>query len=327
MRLVVRAAAVVLMIVAHTGRASAQDYQSQTVGGSGGAPFTMRCAEGDYLVGLHARSGDWVDAIAPLCARWDVSRQGFLAPGLGPLHGGRGGGVSEIRCDQTSAIKSLVIENAPNRYSSVAMLVPSCASALEPSRRTARVGPDQFGTSIADRIDREAEPGVGSNTTVDYDMSRMPRCNEGDLAVGVFGAAGNFVDRIGLICAPAPRQQVIVMLPGVRNLPSPVQVDAGVGANASATPIAARRCRRGFVWREASPSDFVCVPPESRDRVRQENATARTRVDADGAQGPNTCAAGFVWREAFDGDVVCVAPEIRALARQENNLAASRTVQ
>jgi hypothetical protein len=37
-------------------------------------------------------------------------------------------------------------------------------------------------------------------------------------------------------------------------------------------------CRLGFVWREASPEDHVCVKPEIRARTLRENETASTRV-------------------------------------------------
>ena len=92
-----------------------------------------------------------------------------------------------------------------------------------------------------------------------------------------------------------------------------------------ASPAAAQACKSGFVWREARPSDLVCVTPESRERVREENATASQRVQPGGGNsGPFTCRSGFVWREAFDGDVVCVTPEVRTLVREENRVAASR---
>ncbi|MEZ5983442.1 MAG: trypsin-like serine protease [Parvularculaceae bacterium] len=86
-----------------------------------------------------------------------------------------------------------------------------------------------------------------------------------------------------------------------------------------------RRCKSGYVWREAKPDDYVCVPPQSRARTAQENAQAASRRDPDGAYGPNTCISGYVWREAFDGDVVCVTPEVRALVKEENRLGPSRT--
>jgi hypothetical protein len=85
-----------------------------------------------------------------------------------------------------------------------------------------------------------------------------------------------------------------------------------------------RNCRPGFVWRLTRTTDYVCVTPESRAMAAQENETAPSRWDANGAYGPNTCIAGFVWREAFDGDVVCVTPERRTAVKEENRLSASR---
>ena len=86
-------------------------------------------------------------------------------------------------------------------------------------------------------------------------------------------------------------------------------------------------CRDGYVWREAIPSDHVCVTPEARSRTASENAAAASRVQpGGGAYGPATCIMGFVWREAYPGDVVCVTPEIRELVKQENNLGPSRRV-
>jgi hypothetical protein len=93
----------------------------------------------------------------------------------------------------------------------------------------------------------------------------------------------------------------------------------------NALPASAFTCASGFVWRVARPSDLVCVTPESRARVAEENRTAAARVQpGGGAYGPNTCRSGYVWREAFGGDLVCVTPQVRALVVQENQLSASR---
>jgi hypothetical protein len=84
-------------------------------------------------------------------------------------------------------------------------------------------------------------------------------------------------------------------------------------------------CLEGFVWREASPSDHVCVTPAVRSRTAQENQlTASLREPNGGPYGPQTCKQGFVWREAFDGDTVCVTPDIRAEAATDNAAAESR---
>ena len=80
-------------------------------------------------------------------------------------------------------------------------------------------------------------------------------------------------------------------------------------------------CAAGYVWREGSSSDHVCVTPESRERTAVENGSASERW-FDGAYGPHTCTSGFVWREAFNGDDVCVDPDVRTIVKQENAQAA-----
>lgn len=83
-------------------------------------------------------------------------------------------------------------------------------------------------------------------------------------------------------------------------------------------------CRPPFVQRRARASDAVCVTRESFATVQDENDTAPSRWDPNGAYGPQTCIAGYVWREAFDGDTVCVTTERRAAVKEENRLAPTR---
>jgi len=78
------------------------------------------------------------------------------------------------------------------------------------------------------------------------------------------------------------------------------------------------RCRTGLVWREAFDGDDVCVTPERRAMVREENRQAALHRDPHGSYGPNTCISGFVWREANAQDTVCVVPEERSRIREEN---------
>src|SRR6185503_9335365 len=78
-------------------------------------------------------------------------------------------------------------------------------------------------------------------------------------------------------------------------------------------------CVQGYVWREASATDRVCVTPAIRQQTWADNAAAPGRIDpVDRTYGPNTCKQGYVWREAFDGDVVCVIPETREQAWRDN---------
>ena len=79
-------------------------------------------------------------------------------------------------------------------------------------------------------------------------------------------------------------------------------------------------CRPGFVWRQASPDDAVCVGFLSRDRIALENRLAASRRASDAA----TCRYGLVWREAFADDTTCVTPWARKAVRIENALAAAQ---
>lgn len=84
-------------------------------------------------------------------------------------------------------------------------------------------------------------------------------------------------------------------------------------------------CLNGFVWREAVPSDLVCVTPDVRTQTRQDNALAAARRSPNGGPfGPDTCLQGYVWREAVANDHVCVTPATREQARNDNLGAASR---
>lgn len=90
-------------------------------------------------------------------------------------------------------------------------------------------------------------------------------------------------------------------------------------ASVTITSAIADRCVQGFVWREASPADHVCVTPAVRSETRDENGQAAARRNpAGGPFGPDTCQQGFVWREAFTGDHVCVPSSSRARAAADN---------
>jgi hypothetical protein len=73
-------------------------------------------------------------------------------------------------------------------------------------------------------------------------------------------------------------------------------------------------CAEGYVWREASSIDRVCVPPKTRTQAAADNAAANSRH----LPNSTTCVQGFVWREAYPGDVVCVTTATRAQAKSDD---------
>jgi hypothetical protein len=72
-------------------------------------------------------------------------------------------------------------------------------------------------------------------------------------------------------------------------------------------------CIYGYVWREAYEGDHVCVRPWVRQRARDDNAAAPSRILMNGQ-----CVYGYVWREANPDDHVCVRPDIRSKTWQQN---------
>lgn len=100
-------------------------------------------------------------------------------------------------------------------------------------------------------------------------------------------------------------------------------------AEASICPWGPNQCVQGYVWRVSRPDDLVCVTPEMRAQVADDNAHAEERKDPacatqDCQFGPDQCVQGYVWRVITPDDLVCVTPEMRAQVAQDNALAAER---
>ena len=94
-------------------------------------------------------------------------------------------------------------------------------------------------------------------------------------------------------------------------------------ALADPLPYGPDTCVQGFVWREARGGDTVCVTPDIRDTVAQQNSTPAANKDPNAGSGPQSCSQGYVWREAFDGDTICVTPGFRGQMLNANASAAS----
>ncbi len=93
-------------------------------------------------------------------------------------------------------------------------------------------------------------------------------------------------------------------------------------AKAAVCPYGANTCLNGYVWREATSYDLVCVTPDQRDQAYYDNQAGPGRIDPNGAWGPNTCVSGYVFRLATPDDLVCVTPAQRDQVAYENSYAA-----
>jgi len=150
--------------------ASAQD--SPATGGPGGQVFRLTC--GDYASGIAAFHSSGVNEIFLLCEYddYDLSRAA----------GRQSGGLKTYNCGRGEALAGWAIQSH-GPY--VGFIEPHCRSLLKPFSPTASAGAT-FGTKALG-----AAPAV-----VD--------CPTGQVASGIYGGAGNLVDRVGLICADPP---------------------------------------------------------------------------------------------------------------------------
>ena len=97
-------------------------------------------------------------------------------------------------------------------------------------------------------------------------------------------------------------------------------------AAAQTCPYGSNTCVSGYVWREATYTDLVCVTPGQRDQAAIDNANGPYRIDPNAGWGPYGCASGYVFRLATPDDLVCVTPEIRDQVAYDNSYAAGRVV-
>jgi hypothetical protein len=168
-------------------------------GGPGGGAFTLACPDGEVLVGFRARAGAWVDAIGLVCSAYspatkkvssNLKRHGFA--------GGTGGGPQEAYCESNQAVTGIALAHTrgnglPRQYiNTVGMLcnhqitVDRCISSGE---GCGPIAPTMRGTLV--------------KTSHDYQYDVI-NCPASEIATGIQGRSGSYVDAIGLICARPP---------------------------------------------------------------------------------------------------------------------------
>lgn len=145
------------------------------------------CRPGEYMIGVHGRSGDWIDAIGPVCASWDPAVRTAGLPRNGPLHGGRGGGDGVAICPRGSAVSGIEIRHVRRTEDEVILqyVAPQCRTILPP-RSIVEIGRLQFG---------RGDPPLPSAGPVFYG------CKPRELAIGLSYAAGSdYVSEVRIEC-------------------------------------------------------------------------------------------------------------------------------
>jgi hypothetical protein len=270
-------------------------------------PFGSNCATGTKALCCKGVGGAcrW-DGTAPFCAGSCGRDEREATPPPGSSSGAKCVTGSKVYCCKTtgSTAQPLLAEN--------------CSS-----------GP---GTCAPGYVWREAVPNDHVCVTPQVrDQTRNDNAQAGSRRSPTGGPSGPDTCRPGFVWRDAFSGDHVCVTVQARSQAAQDNHWANV-RNACPSPATASNCSsgpgtcvQGFVWRQANPSDHVCVSSQVRDQTRNDNAQAAARRNPNGGpSGPDTCIQGFVWREAFPGDHVCVTPEARTQATQDNNAARSR---
>jgi hypothetical protein len=137
------------------------------------------------MVGINARYGDWVDALSPICAIWVHGKRTLGEIDEQPGTGGAGGGRGGMRCEgPRGAVVGLWVWPV-NRDSRrlIGRILLECGDYERPS---------QFANKLPGGAD-----GIGQAV----ERERVPlHCGPSEVAVGIYGRSGAFIDRVGLLC-------------------------------------------------------------------------------------------------------------------------------
>jgi hypothetical protein len=172
-------------------------------GGSGGGQFKAQCGPTENLTGFEVRLGTFIDAIRPICAvTYGASATGnqVIPP---TWNGGTGGHVDRVVCPTSTPIVLSVLlgfsnsMNEDNGTDMVAAIHLYCGLAV-PAAQT----PPALPSAV---IDAQGSAYLASAGNVLYYAPTAQGCPSGQVAVGVWGRAGTWVDAMALICG-APRR-------------------------------------------------------------------------------------------------------------------------
>jgi hypothetical protein len=209
-----------------------------SAGGSGGAPFRFTCPTGSYIAGFTGSAGDYIDRMSPLCARWNPQTRNLDTPSQATHYIGQstGGRPLAAYCpsDTVANFIGFTVLRSDNH------LVDQMYFTCKNPSTGGLIGLDAnltFSGTGQTKIEPFSPDDVAPHH---YEFT----CPSGELATGLMGRSGSFIDALGLICGPAPKAHVTIATPttsgGVapvaQAFPKPSTWSAAPGGVNQATP-------------------------------------------------------------------------------------------
>ncbi len=223
-----------VLAAALSGPAWADDYLD-LLGGGGGGPFEAHCPAHQLLAGFELRTGDDVDGIRPLCVTASGPRDVSAPVAENNWYGGPGAGTTSIVCTKYKPIVTGMFVDAEGQDTVIVNNIHLfCGEATN-----SQVASD-LPSALFD-APRYSSSSVWSH--FDTPHSGTQRCPSGQVAVGVHGRSGIWLDAIGLICgaAPAPGRPLGRVNTGAPSPPHPpgwTICDSARDARARNSPVA-----------------------------------------------------------------------------------------
>lgn len=176
---------------------------TETFGGPGGSPFVSSCPSGMAMAGMRAATGAWVDSVSILCGRFDHVTKRLQTPyWVHARAGGKGGSSQERYCDGARPVTGITLTHTignglERQYVNSIGLI--CG---DPNRIEQCIGSGE-GCDLVSKT---------TTTTVILPISKTRKykndkllCGQGEVALGLKGRAGDYVDAIALWCGPPPK--------------------------------------------------------------------------------------------------------------------------
>lgn len=203
--------------------ARGQETLLEVFGGAGGRSVRADCEPGSYVVGFKGRAGDWMDQISIVCGRWNEKTQTLQSAAQGEVKGpfgdSTGGDELSESCPDGWAVSAYDIRTTLEEWNSSVNVKNYRAKFLHGIRFYCRPAIAGSGQAVHKTL--------GSWST--GDVSRFWgtwSCPPRELATGMHGRAGLFVDALGLICnlRPEPATVGVETKPhGEATSPGPLQ--------------------------------------------------------------------------------------------------------
>ena len=158
---------------------------TQTAGGTGGTPYVRDCGNGEVMVGLSGKAGQWIDGMAPWCV--PVGPNGGWQSAPHPLAsiGGNGNPAWPPTSFQAICPTSHAVSGFSGREGQyLDFLTIECRALGSNGRLTGPTSP---------------LPGAGGARGTAFGSIR---CTGDQPATGIHGKSGTYVDSLGLKCTP-----------------------------------------------------------------------------------------------------------------------------